>query len=85
MPFYERTRPFEIRSTAVPRSDLGHRFRVQPISERMHFAKRLLEPTWRDDLKDRCGLVACVPERVPLPAGLEEEISSLREDLLFTQ
>jgi len=41
--------------------------------------EELLEAPGGDDLEDPARLVACVPERVPLPARLEDEVADIGE------
>src|SRR5687767_14252565 len=45
---------------------------------RAELAEQALETARRDDLQDPAGLVARVPEGVPLVAGLEHQVADLR-------
>ena len=50
-----------------------------------HLAEHVLEPARGDDLEDPARLVAGVPERVPLVAGLEDEVAGLGVDLVVAE
>src|SRR5882762_5907010 len=50
-----------------------------------HGVEELLETCGRDDLEDPGWRVACVPERVPLAAGLEDQVAYLAKDDLAAE
>jgi hypothetical protein len=47
--------------------------------------EEVLEPARGDDLEDPAGVVAGVPERVPLVARLEDEVAGVRVDEVIAQ
>src|SRR6185295_10041214 len=53
------------------------RVEIRGLQHRPQLVKEVLEAPWRDDLQDPTGLVAGVPERVPLVAGLECQVPDL--------
>src|SRR4051794_2505473 len=61
----------------VAGAELAHRLRVERAGRRHRpqLGEELLEAGGRDDLEDPRGLVAGVPERVPLPAGLVDQVA----------
>ncbi len=44
-------------------------------------AEQLLKACWGDELKARGGLIAGIPEGVPLPSRLEQQVTRLRDHL----
>src|SRR4030095_1778643 len=65
VPFRERTQ-----HSRVGRGD---------ASQRDEFGEELFEAGRGDDLDDSCGLVAGIPERVPLVARLEDQVTGSAE------
>jgi hypothetical protein len=84
VPLDDRNRPLEVDLRAVASSKRRERRRVE-FAARRELAKQLLEASRGDDLQDAGRLVASVPEGVPLPAGLEDEIAGVGHDLMVAQ
>ena len=74
------SRPWRSLSCA---SSSGSALSAPPMS--FELAEELLEPGRRDDLEDPAGLVARVPERVPLVARLEDEVARAGLDDVVAQ
>src|SRR3712207_1710232 len=64
----------------------GHSGRRVGIGRQLdHVLEVLLEPGWRDDFEDARRLIARVPEGMPLPAGLEDQVAGLGVENFLTK
>src|SRR5437588_1477194 len=65
---------------SVTVGELCHLLRVEVRRghPRRHLVKAVLESSGGDDLEDPAGAIACVPERMPLLARLEDKVARVR-------
>ena len=75
----------EVEVAAVSRGQRRQRLRVVLAAGLAELTEQLLDAAGRDDLQQPQRLVAGVPERVPLPARLEERSPGAGDDLLAAQ
>src|SRR5918996_760985 len=77
----------ELEVMAVARAERGQliRVRIDRAAHIRELAEEALEAGRRDDLEDPAGLVAGVPERVPLVTRLEDQITRPSLDHVVAQ
>jgi hypothetical protein len=74
---------FQLAATRALRQ--GLRVGLSRAAELNEFIEALLEAGRRDDLQDPRRFIAGVPERVPLVAGLEDQVTGAGDQFLVPQ
>ncbi len=86
-PLDESWNTLRVQLETVTRAEFTHALRLRPshAAEIEEFGEEPFEAGWRDDLQDPSGLIAGIPEGMPLIARLEDEVAWVSEQHLVTQ